>query len=184
VKAKTAEALADELGVDPTLLYRLLRAESAIGLLAEDDARGFALTEMGALLRSDHPQSLKAVARLAEGQQHYAIWKHLPAMVRDGKQNGFLREFDRGGFEHTRHDADYAERFNHARIIPWLSRRWFWKHSATLTSPLFGPSATSPAATSNYSTSSAQGYLMCALFQARNAARERKCVDRELRDRR
>jgi hypothetical protein len=87
-EAKAAETLAAELGVDPTLLYRLLRAESAIGLLEENDARGFALTEMGALLRSDHPQSLKAVARLAEGPQHYAIWKHVPAMVRDGKQNG------------------------------------------------------------------------------------------------
>jgi hypothetical protein len=47
-KAKSAETLAAELGVDPTLLYRLLRAESAIGLLEEDDAGGFVLIELGA----------------------------------------------------------------------------------------------------------------------------------------
>jgi O-methyltransferase domain/Dimerisation domain len=157
-KAKTAETLAAELGADPTLLYRLLRAESAIGLLEEDDARGFALTEMGALLRSDHPQSLKAVARLAEGPQHYAIWKHLPAMVREGKQNGFLREFARGAFEHTRHDADYAERFNDAMsnysvaqsaLVLEALRNLDFSGFRTLCDVAGG-----------------QGYLMCALLHA------------------
>jgi hypothetical protein len=157
-KAKTAGTLAAELGVDPTFLYRLLRAESAIGLLEEDDARGFVLTEMGGLLRSDHPQSLKAVARLAEGPQHYAIWKHLPAMVREGKQNGFLREFARGAFEHTRHDADYAERFNHAMsnysvaqsaLVLEALRNLDFSGFRTLCDVAGG-----------------QGYLMCALLQA------------------
>ena len=157
-KAKTAGTLAAEIGVDPTLLYRLLRAESAIGLLEEDDARGFVLTEMGGLLRSDHPQSLKAVARLAEGPQHYAIWKHLPAMVREGKQNGFLREFARGAFEHTRHDADYAERFNQAMsnysvaqsaLVLDALRNLDFSGFRTLCDVAGG-----------------QGYLMCALLQA------------------
>jgi hypothetical protein len=44
--ARTAETLAVELGADPTLLYRLLRAQAAIGLLEEDGARGFALTAL------------------------------------------------------------------------------------------------------------------------------------------
>src|SRR4051794_37184250 len=34
--AKSPDALAAELGADPTLLYRLLRAQAAIGLLEED----------------------------------------------------------------------------------------------------------------------------------------------------
>ena len=41
--AKTAKTLADELGADPTLLYRLLRAQAAIGLLEEDSSRGCGL---------------------------------------------------------------------------------------------------------------------------------------------
>lgn len=114
VRAKTAETLAAELGVDPTLLYRLLRAEATIGLLEEDSSRGFVLTERGELLRSDHPQSLKASARLVEGPQHYALWKHLPAMIRDGKQNAFVREFGRMAFDYARNSHDYAERFNQA----------------------------------------------------------------------
>jgi hypothetical protein len=157
-KAKTAETLAAELGVDPTLLYRLLRAESAIGLLEEEDARGFALTEMGALLRSDHPQSLKAVARLAEGPQHYAIWKHLPAMVREGKQNGFLREFARGAFEHTRHDADYAERFNDAMS------NYSVVQSALVLEALHDLDFAGFRTLCD--VAGGQGYLMCALLQA------------------
>jgi hypothetical protein len=112
--AKSAETLAAELGADPTLLYRLLRAQAAIGLLEEDGARTFVLTDKGDLLRSDHPNSLKSMARLEEGPQHYALWKHLPAMVQEGKQNAFVREFGRMAFEHARDNRDYAERFKHA----------------------------------------------------------------------
>src|SRR6478735_1815530 len=113
-RAKTAQTLAAELDADPTLLYRLLRAQAAIGLLEEDGSRGFVLTDKGELLRSDHPQSLKPMARLEEGPQHYALWKHLPAMVRDGKQNAFVREFGRMAFDHALENRDYAERFKQA----------------------------------------------------------------------
>jgi methyltransferase family protein len=101
-RAKTAETVAAELDADPRLLYRLLRGQASIGLLEEDSLRGFVLTDKGELLRSDHPQSLKPMARLEEGPQHYALWKHLPAMVRDGKQNAFIREFGRMAFDHAR----------------------------------------------------------------------------------
>src|ERR1041385_9173018 len=112
--AKSAKTLAAELGADPTLLYRLLRAQAAIGLLEEDASRGFVLTDKGDLLRSDHPQSLKPMARLEEGPQHYALWKDLPAMVRDGSQNAFVREFGRMAFQYARDNRDYAERFKQA----------------------------------------------------------------------
>jgi hypothetical protein len=113
-RPKTAETLAAELNADPTLLYRLLRAQAAIGLLEENSSRGFTLTDKGEFLRSDHPQSLKPMARLEEGPQHYALWKHLPAMVRDGKQNAFVREFGRMAFKYAQENQDYAERFKQA----------------------------------------------------------------------
>jgi hypothetical protein len=113
-RAKTAQTLAAELGADPSLLYRLLRAQAAIGLLEEDSSRRFLLTDEGELLRSDHPQSLKPMVRLEEGPQHYALWKHLPAMVRDGKQNAFIREFGCMAFDHAHESQDYAERFKQA----------------------------------------------------------------------
>jgi O-methyltransferase domain/Dimerisation domain len=111
---RTAGELATALGLDEALLYRLLRAQAAIGLLAESPARQFTLTEAGDLLRAEHPRSLAAMARLEEGPQHYALWKHLPAMIRDGRQNAFQREFGQGAFDHARIDHDYAARFDQA----------------------------------------------------------------------
>ncbi len=111
---KQAQVVAHELQADPALLYRLLRALASIGLLNESDQRAFTLTAAGDLLRECHPRSMKAMTRLEEGPQHYALWKHLPAMVRDGHQNAFEREFGRMAFEHARVDKDYDKRFKQA----------------------------------------------------------------------
>ena len=99
---------------NPALLYRLLRAIAAIGLLAEDDSQGFRLTEAGALLREDHPHSLKAMALLEEGPEHYAVWKHLVPILREGKQDGFLREFGATLFDYVRVNPRYGAVFNQA----------------------------------------------------------------------
>jgi hypothetical protein len=113
-KARSAEATAAMIDADPPLTYRLLRALGSLGLLIEDEDRGFRLTEAGALLRADHPQSLRAMALLEEGPEHYAMWKHLPAMICDGKQNGFVREFGTMGFEYARANPTYGDVFNQA----------------------------------------------------------------------
>lgn len=109
-----AGSIARELGLDPALAYRLLRALGSLGLLREGPHRRFSLTDAGALLRRDHPQTLRGVTLLEEGPEHYALWKHLPAMIRDGRQNAFVREFGRMAFEHAAHDAAYAGVFNEA----------------------------------------------------------------------
>src|ERR671936_428917 len=66
---RTARGLAAGMGVDATLLYRLLRAQASIGLLIEDSSGGFTLTDSGDLLRAAHSRSLAAMARLEEGPQ-------------------------------------------------------------------------------------------------------------------
>jgi hypothetical protein len=111
---RAASIVAEEIGVNPTILYRLLRALAAIGLLVENDAKEFRLTEAGALLRADHPQSLRAMALLEEGPEHYAIWKHLVAMIRDGRQNGFVREYGVMAFDYANNDSSYGEVFDQA----------------------------------------------------------------------
>lgn len=111
---KQVATLASEVQADPALLYRLLRALASIGLLNETGQRAFTLTAAGDLLREGHPRSMQAMTRLEEGPQHYALWKHLPAMVRDGSQNAFVREFGRMAFEHARMDDDYDDRFKKA----------------------------------------------------------------------
>lgn len=112
--SKRANDLAAELRTDSALLYRLLRALASLGLLNEDDSKGFTITEAGTLLREDHQQSLKYVTLLEEGPEHYAVWKHLPAMIRDGKQDGFLREYGITAFDYADRHSQYDQIFNRA----------------------------------------------------------------------
>ena len=112
---KSTADIANELGLDTKLAYRLLRALSSMGLLKEEPNRtGFSITPQGELLRKDNPQTLRGVVLLEEGPEHYAIWKHLPTMVNDGKQNSFVREFGCNIFEYRDRNPDYAEVFNQA----------------------------------------------------------------------
>jgi O-methyltransferase domain/Dimerisation domain len=103
---RTASEVTADAGLDPTLLYRLLRALASIGLLNESPGRQFNLTERGALLRTDAPGSLRYMAMLEGGPEHWAIWKHVPAMVRDGRQNAFMREYGEMAFDHARANPD------------------------------------------------------------------------------
>jgi hypothetical protein len=111
---RSAAEIARELSLDPALSYRLLRALSSIGLLREDRQLNFSVTSMGELLCRNNPQTLRGVALLEEGPEHYAIWKHLTAMVKDGKQDGFVREFGQRIFDYAANHPSYAEVFNQA----------------------------------------------------------------------
>ena len=51
---------------------------------------------------------------LEEGEEHYALWKHLSSMIIDGKQNAFLREYGKKLFEYTVSNPPYTEGFNEA----------------------------------------------------------------------
>jgi hypothetical protein len=76
---RKVDTLAASLNLSAPLLYRLLRAMASLGVLVEDDVRAFTTTELGDLFRSDHPETLRFRVLAAEGPEHYAIWKHLPA---------------------------------------------------------------------------------------------------------
>ncbi|MBN3818589.1 hydroxyneurosporene methyltransferase [Paraburkholderia sp. Se-20369] len=109
-----AATLAATLNVDAPLLYRLLRALASIGLLDEDAQRGFRATASGELLHADAPSTLRDFVLLQEGPEHYAIWSHLPDMVRDGRQNGFVREFGAMAFDYAKDHVRYRTDFKRA----------------------------------------------------------------------
>jgi hypothetical protein len=104
--ARSAGDVAAELHLDPKLLYRLLRALASLSLLNETAKGHFNLTDRGVVLRSDAPGSLRYMAMLEGGKEHWAIWKYVPAMVRDGRQNAFLREYGEMAFDHARANPD------------------------------------------------------------------------------
>lgn len=111
---RRASEIARELGLDAALSYRLLRALASIGFLSEEEDQSFSITPLGELFHKDHPQSLRGMLLLEEGPEHYAVWKHLGDMVRDGKQDGFMREFGLGLFDYVLRNPAYAEVFNYA----------------------------------------------------------------------
>lgn len=111
---KTAETVAGQLELKPSMTYRLLRALASLGLLTEDEDRSFSLTAEGEFLLQDHPQSLRPLVLLEEGPEHYAVWKHLSDIVREGGRDGFQREYGRRIFEYACDEADYHAVFNQA----------------------------------------------------------------------
>jgi hypothetical protein len=111
---KNATYIANELKLDCALTYRLLRALASLGLLRQELNHDFSITTQGELLRKDHPQTLRGISLLEESPEHYAIWKHLPDMIIDGKQDAFIREYGQKIFEYADRNPQYAKVFNQA----------------------------------------------------------------------
>jgi hypothetical protein len=85
---RTSDELAEATGADPDALYRLLRAAASLGLLHEDDARGFGATPLSELLRSDVPGSMKAWVDFVGTPYYWESWGNLLHSVRTG-ENAF-----------------------------------------------------------------------------------------------
>jgi hypothetical protein len=69
--------LARMTGTHPAALYRLLRTLASVGLFTEVEPGHFALTEMGDLLRTDHPKSLHGLTRYNCGETQ---WRRFGAL--------------------------------------------------------------------------------------------------------
>ncbi|MBD3886706.1 methyltransferase [Phormidium tenue FACHB-886] len=72
---KTIAQLAAATNTDPRSLYRLLRALSSVGIFTESD-QSFALTPLGATLKSDSPGSMRYAAMAQMGDDHSLGWSN------------------------------------------------------------------------------------------------------------
>jgi SAM-dependent methyltransferase len=94
---QSAVELAERLRANPQALFRLLRTLVSIGLLADAGDGLFTLTPVGACLRRDAPDGMRAWA-LCEGAEYYqAAWMNLPHAVETGET----------AFEHTHGKSFY-----------------------------------------------------------------------------
>jgi SAM-dependent methyltransferase len=87
---RTAAELADAAGVHAPTLLRLLRALATVGVYERQDDDRFALTELGATLRSDVPGSVAGWATLVGRPSYVQAWAALGDSVRTG-ENAFAR---------------------------------------------------------------------------------------------
>jgi O-methyltransferase/methyltransferase family protein len=110
---KRSEELAQAVGAHPRTLYRVLRALASLGVFVEDEAQGFHLTPLAQLLRTDVPESLRALA-IFYGEEW--IWHAEGALlysVRTGKA-AFHHVHGMSPFDYYRQHAEAAAGFNAA----------------------------------------------------------------------
>jgi SAM-dependent methyltransferase len=77
--------LARAVGADEDALYRVLRMLAPAGVFRELRGKRFALTEVGRLLRRDHPDSMRAFAAYNGEPWHWGVWGQLEGSVRSGR---------------------------------------------------------------------------------------------------
>jgi orsellinic acid C2-O-methyltransferase len=111
--AKTTEALAQHTGTHAPSLHRLLRALASLGLLDEVEPGRFALTALGAQLRTAVPGSLRNRTLLFGGERHWRSWGELLRSVRTG-ETAMQHLYGVGGFEYLAAHPQQASIFNEA----------------------------------------------------------------------
>lgn len=109
---KTVDELAAATGANGDALYRVLRALASVGVFAETTERRFTLTPMAALLRQDHPLSLRAMILYA-ATEPYRAWANLLPGVMTG-DNPFEQVFGAQHFEYLAQHPASNEIFNQA----------------------------------------------------------------------
>lgn len=102
--------LAEHTGTDEDALYRALRALAASGIFTETTPRTFASTPMGAVLRSDVPQSLRDMARLVGSPQTHRTLAELEYSLRSGEPS-FQRAHGTDWWSHLAENPEFAAVF-------------------------------------------------------------------------
>jgi hypothetical protein len=110
---RASDDLAAAAGAHPATLYRLLRALASVGVLREEPERRFALTPMGACLRSDAREPLGEWAAFVGRPYHFAVWADLPHSVRTG-ESANERVLGMSGWDYRQRHPDEGAIFDRA----------------------------------------------------------------------
>ncbi|MFJ9543182.1 methyltransferase [Streptomyces sp. NPDC101225] len=110
---RDAADVAAGLGTDPDATRRLLRALAGSGLAAEVRPGVFALTPRGALLRTDHPDSVAAFVAMFTDRTTVGAWSHLDDSVRTGRA-AFDELYGTDFFGHLAAHPELSRAFNAA----------------------------------------------------------------------
>jgi len=85
-KPKTVEELATASGTQAPALRRLLRLLSGLGVMVKDEqTQAWGLTEMGTLLRKDHPASMHGLLRAHGLMLSWGAWGELKSSLTTGE---------------------------------------------------------------------------------------------------
>jgi hypothetical protein len=110
---KTADELAIATSTHAGSLRRLLRALTSLQILVEDEAGKYRNTTLGETLRSDHPQSVRALALLWDRSIFLTSWQHLDNATRTGAP-AFDSLYGQSFFQYLEQHPEDASIFNAA----------------------------------------------------------------------
>ena len=108
---KSSEELAQLTDTHAPSLYRVMRALASAGVFGQDEQGRFTLTPVAATLRSDVPNSLRALAIMNLGEERYQAWGDLMHSVRTG-EIAFNRVFGMGLWEYYSQHPEQAKIFD------------------------------------------------------------------------
>jgi hypothetical protein len=115
---RTSNDLATACGVNPAGLHRLLRALASVGVFSEEPGGRFALTPLAQLLRSDTPDSMRALARMY-GSEQFQAWAGLGESIATGEPV-FSDLFGAPYFDYLESHAESGGVFNEA-MTAWTT---------------------------------------------------------------
>lgn len=84
---RTADELASDTGADRSSLYRLMRMLTGQGVFQEEPDGRFALTPLGATLKSTGPDSVRDWALFIGDPDMWNVWSHLLDSVTTGRSS-------------------------------------------------------------------------------------------------
>jgi hypothetical protein len=112
---RSADELAEPTGTHAPSLYRFMRTLSNLGVLTEDAQHRFALTPIGASLKSDAPERTKnAVLTVASDWWHRGFGE-LEHSVRTG-ESGFVKTLGMPIFDFLAKNPEEASRFSDTMV--------------------------------------------------------------------
>lgn len=82
---RTGDELAAAAGTHSPTLHRLLRALTSLGIVDEHEPGSFRLTDLGALLRTDHPDSVRNLTLYFGRDATWMLWSQLHERIRTGQ---------------------------------------------------------------------------------------------------
>jgi SAM-dependent methyltransferase len=111
----TAETAAQNTGTDARSMFRLLRALASRGLFTEVEPRHFALTDLGAALKSGAPGGARATVLTIGGDWQWKAWDHFFDALKTGEP-GLRKAFGVGLFEYLAAHPDDSAWYDEAMM--------------------------------------------------------------------
>jgi SAM-dependent methyltransferase len=113
--SRTVDELARSTGTHVRSLHRLLRALASHAVFTEVGPQRFALTSLGAALKTDAPGAARATVLTLAGDWQWKAWDHFLYSLQTGKP-GMAKAHSMGVFEYLATHAEDSARFNDAMV--------------------------------------------------------------------